>query len=684
MNKYINREISWLSFNDRVLQEAADKRTPLIERIKFLGIFSSNLDEFFRVRVATVKRLADAGGKIKMLFGEKPADLLADIQNIVIRQQNTFDEIYESILNELEAHNIHIINEKQLDSEQEAFVKNYFQEAVRPRLFPIMLDKREHFPMLKDHSIYLAVSLRKKETSKKAHFALIEIPTGRVSRFLVLPKRGHKTYIMFLDDVIRAGLPSIFSMFGYTIFEAYTIKLTRDAELDIDEDITKSFFEKISKSLKQRKEGVPVRFVYDSAIPADYLKEFIRKNELTDSDSLIPGGRYHNSKDFMKFPSVGLPELQNEPMPPIPHPKLNPNSSILAVMRKQDILLHYPYQSFSYIIDLLREASLDPRVVSIKMTLYRVAQDSSIITALIRAIRNGKKVTVVIELQARFDEEANIQWTKQLREEGVHIIHGVPNLKVHSKLCLITRRERGQLSYYVNVATGNYNENTARLYSDHSLLTTDSRITGEVASLFDFFETNYRIGTYKHLIVSPFFMRERIGTAIDREIENARAGRDAYIIIKSNSLNDKAFIDRLYEAGDAGVKVQLIIRGICSIVPGVKGLSENISVISIVDRFLEHSRIYVFGNGGDPEYYISSADWMTRNIDNRVEVGCPIYDPDIKQQLQDFLDVQLRDNTKARIIDADGGNRYRSEKNAAPVRAQIDFYRFLKKSGSKG
>ena len=488
---------------------------------------------------------------------------------------------------------------------------------------------------------------------------------------------------MLLDDVIRTGLPSIFSMFGFTIFEAYTIKLTRDAELDIDEDITKSFFEKISKSLKQRREGVPVRFVYDSAIPADFLREFIRKNELTDSDSLIPGGRYHNFKDFMKFPSVGLPEMRNEPMPPIPHPKIKPNTSILTAMRKQDILLHYPYQSFSYIIDLLREASLDPRVESIKMTLYRVAHDSSIITALIRAIRNGKRVTVVIELQARFDEEANIQWTKQLREEGVHIIHGVPNLKVHSKLCLITRREKGELAYYANVGTGNYNENTARLYSDHSLLTTDTRITHEVASLFDFFETNYRIGTYNHLIVSPFFMRKRIGEAIDREIENARAGREAYIIIKSNSLNDKAFIDRLYAAAEAGVEVRLIIRGICSIVPGIKGLSENISVISIVDRFLEHSRIYVFGNGGDPEYCISSADWMTRNIDHRVEVGCPIYDPAIKHQLQDFLDIQLRDNTKARIIDEQGSNRYHTEKDTAPVRAQVDFYRYLKENHSK-
>jgi polyphosphate kinase len=675
--RYINRDLSWLSFNERVLQEASDPLTPLIERVKFLGIFSSNMDEFFRVRVATVKRMERAGKKAREFIGISPKKLLESIETTVLKLQNRFDETYCDIRDELESNNIFIIDESRLTKAQGEFVRIWFHDKVRPVLFPVMIDDLEQFPELKDHAIYLGVCLRKQKDSKRIRHAIIEVPSNILPRFLVLPKEGDKTFIILLDDVIRFGLDLIFSLFGYTQYEAYTIKVTRDAELDLDDDITKSFFENMSRSLKQRKWGDPVRFIYDSAMPVGLLKLFTRRLNLTSTDTLIPGGRYHNFKDFMKFPFVGTPELRYEQMPPLPHPDLDIRTSMLSVIKKRDVLLHYPYQSFTHIIDLLREASLDPRVVTIKMTLYRVAELSGIINALIRAVRNGKKVTVVIELQARFDEEANIYWTSTLREEGVHIIHGVPNLKVHSKLCLISRIERGSRFNYAAVGTGNFNENTARVYSDHCLLTADTRITDEVYNTFEFFESNYKVFSYENLVVSPFYMRLRMGALIDSEIANANKGREAMITIKTNSLHDQGLIDRLYQASRAGVRVRCIVRGICSLVPGITGLSENITVVSIVDRFLEHSRIFVFHNNGDEKYFISSADWMTRNVDRRVEVGCPIYDKRIKRELREFLDIQLKDNTKARILDARQENKYKRKPDAKPVRAQIDFYRHI-------
>ena len=678
--KYINREISWLSFNERVLQEAADPTTPLIERIKFLGIFSSNLDEFFRVRVATLKRMAKAGKKAKtLLLGESPKDILSEIEEIVLNQQNKFDDIYKNILKELEKEKIFIINEKQLTTEQEDYVKTYFNREVRSTLFPVMFTTTSKFPTLKDHSIYLAVLMKKKEESRAVKHALIEIPSQVVSRFLVLPKNDENTCIILLDDVIRAGLPEIFAMFDCTVFNAYTIKVTRDAELDFDDDITKSFFEKMSKSLKQRKEGAPVRFIYDSTMPEDFLKLLAKKNSMKTTDTFIPGGRYHNFKDFMNFPAVGNPDLQKTPFPPLPHKDINPRTSLFSIIRKKDILLHYPYQSFQYFIDLLREASIDPKVVSIKITIYRVAKVSNVINALINAVRNGKSVTVVLELQARFDEEANIYWTNRLRDEGVRIIHGVPNLKVHSKLCLITRQEKSGSFRYANIGTGNFNETTARIYSDISLLTTDKRLTREVKKIFDFFDNNYKTSTYNHLLVSPFIMRKRLIGFIKNEIKNAKKGKEASIIVKSNSLFDKELIDTLYNASISGVKIKLIIRGIFSLIPGVEELSENIEAISIVDRFLEHSRVFVFYNNGDEKYYISSGDWMTRNLDRRVEVACPIYDKELQAELKDFLNIQLKDNTKARMLNEARDNRYKKEIGEVPVKTQTDFYKYLEK-----
>lgn len=677
MKNNINREISWLSFNGRVLQEAADDTTPLIERIKFLGIFSSNLDEFYRVRVATLKRMTKAEGKAKAIIGDKPVKILHEIQDIVLRQSSEFDRIYKDILGRLAEAGINLINEKELSPEQERHVTAYFDQEVRSALIPVMIENIRQFPPLKDHAIYLAVRMVKDGENSKPHHALIEVPTDTLPRFLVLPPRDHAVDIILLDDVIRYGLKDIFSIFEYTGFEAYTVKLTRDAELDLDDDITVSFFEKISKGVKQRKRGTPVRFIYDSSIPPDFLSLIMRRLRLTVRDTVIPGGRYHNFKDFMNFPNIGSPSLVYEPLPPLLHRDIDPSRSFFAAIRKRDILLQFPYHSFHHVIDLLREASIDPKVVSIKMTLYRVAKNSRVVNALINAARNGKSVTVVLELQARFDEEANIYFADRLKEEGVRVIHGLPNFKVHAKLCLITRDEKGGVRSYADVGTGNFHEGTARVYSDLSLFTADARITEEVAKVFGILESYYRTETFKHLIVAPFMLRTRLVKLINREIAIARAGKEASIVMKMNSLVDTRMIEKLYEAGEEGVKVRLIVRGMCSLIPGEKGLSENISVTSIVDRFLEHARIFVFHNEGDPRYFLSSADIMTRNLDRRIEVVCPVYDPAIQAELRSILDIQFADNARARIINRAQDNRYKRASGGKPVHAQYETYRLL-------
>src|ERR1035437_705343 len=670
--KYRPREISWLSFNERVLQEAKDKTVPLIDRMKFLGIFSNNLDEFFRVRVATLKRMVEFKKKAKEIIGENPAKLLKQIYRSVIKQQARFEEIYRDIIKGLAVNNIFIVNEKQLDEEQSAFVKKYFEETVLPTLVPIMIDTSPKFPYLKDRAIYLAVKLSSKIVGAKgAKYSLIQIPTDVLSRFLVLPKKEEKRYVILLDDVIRFCLKDVFSIFDFDKAEAYTIKLTRDAELDIDHDLSKSISEKIEKSLKQRKKGKLVRLVYDSEIPSDLLNFITKKIKMKKSSNLLPGGRYHNFKDFINFPKIGTRELQYNPIKPLPHPDLEKIKSLFKAIRRKDILLSYPYQSFNHIIDLLREASIDPKVTSIKITLYRAAKNSNIISSLTNAIKNGKSVTVVVELQARFDEEANIYWANQLKEEGANVIYGVPGLKVHSKLFLITRKEDKGFVDYAHIGTGNFNEDTAKLYCDHSLLTADERITEEVAKVFNFFSNNFKTGNYKHLIVSPFYMRKKFTKLISREIENAELGKEAYIILKLNSLADRDIIKKLYQASNAGVKVRLIPRSSCSLVPGIKDQSANIEAVSIVDTLLEHARLFVFCNDGDEKIFLSSGDWMVRNFDQRNETAVPIYDNKIKKALTTILDIQLRDNTKARIIDREQFNSFKViNENDKKVRSQ--------------
>jgi polyphosphate kinase len=669
----INRELSWLAFNERVLQEAEDKSVPLIERIKFLGIFSNNRDEFFRVRVATLKRVLRHQKKAEELMGENPALLLDKIQKTVIDQQNKFEIVYQDILKELNRKKISILNEKQLSKQQGVFVKNHFKEKVMPSLFPIMLDPSAPFPYLKDKSGYLIVKLGRTGKEKKSKFALIEIPTELQTRFVVLPKVKENNYIILLDDVIRYCLEDIFQNFEHDYFEAYNIKLTRDAEIDMDNDISKSFIEKISKGLKARKKGQPVRLVYDSKISPDILEFIMKKIRLGKEDNPIPGGRYHNFKDFMSFPNVGTTDLIYKKIQPLKHPDLVNQKSIFKAIKEKDVLVTYPYQSFDHIIDFLREASIDPKVQSIKITLYRVAKNSNVVKALINAIKNGKSVTAVIELQARFDEESNIFWANKLQEEGAKVIYGVPGLKVHSKMFSIARKENGKINYYTHIGTGNFNGDTSKVYTDHSLLTSDNRITEEVEKVFAFYEDNFKSGAYKHLLVSPFFMRKRLVQLINQEIRNAKAKKEAYITLKLNNLVDPEMIKKLYEASSEGVKIKLIVRGICSLVAGIKGLSDNIEAISIVDKFLEHSRVFIFCNAGDEKYFISSADWMTRNLDHRSEVAVPIYDKTIQLQLKKIIDTLWKDNTKARILGSKQNNEYRKQPGKK-VKAQEEIF----------
>ncbi|SFR49128.1 polyphosphate kinase [Robiginitalea myxolifaciens] len=684
--QYINREISWLRFNERVLQESEDQRVPLIERLRFLGIFSNNLDEFFKVRYATVKRIVQAGKSGKsVLGGEKAKDLLEEITKIVIEQQEKSVRILDQVQDELEKENIFIITEDEIQEHQEDFLKRYFMENVSPQLMTIILDDHTKFPTLKDTAAYLAVKMVLIDTGNgkgngQKQYALIEIPKD-IDRFVVLPAEGEKNYIIILDDLIRYSLRSIFNMFSYEAISAHMIKITRDAELDIDNDLSKSFIEKISASVDNRRISEPVRFVYDRSIESDTLKFLKDKMNIQDTDSVIPGGRYHNRRDYMGFPSLGRSDLMYDKIKPLPVKGLSMEGSLFDSIAERDYLQYAPYHTFNYIIKFLREAALDPKVRSIKITVYRLADNSQVAASLINAVKNGKQVTVQIELQARFDERANIEYAEQLQAEGVKLIFGVPGLKVHSKICVIDREEGDGLKRYGFISTGNFNESTARIYTDYTLFTAHAPILKELNKVFDFFETTYKIKKYKHLIVSPHYTRSRFAKLIKREIQNAREGKPAAIRIKMNSFTSYDMADQLYEASNAGVKIDLIIRGICCLVPGVKGMSENIRAISIVDKFLEHPRVFIFGNDGDPEVYISSADWMTRNLDNRVEVGCPIYQEDIKQELIDTFDISWKDNVKARLFNENQDNQYRPTKGE-PLRSQFEMYDYyLRKLG---
>ncbi len=672
-----NREISWLYFNDRVLQEAADKTVPLIERIRFLAIFSSNLDEFYRVRVAILNRLANVNEKAKELFGYNPRRILKDIKSIVVKQERKFDHLFEDeIIPELTREKIFIINEEQLNVSRGIFVQDYCRRNILSTLVPIMLDESKPFPELKDRAIYLFVKLTSGVTKEKVRYSLIEIPAD-LDRFLVLPETNELKFVILIDDIIRYCLQDIFFIYNYKSIEAYSIQLTRDAELDLDKEVSEKFIETLTKSLQKRKRGKPMRLLYDNQLPLDMLNYLVAHLNLI-GDGLIPGNRYHNFKDFINFPNVGKPDLEYKREVPLKVRDLDLNKSIINQIAKKDYLINLPYQSFDYVIHLLREAAIDPKVIEISITLYRLAENSRIINALINAAKNGKKVHCILELKARFDERNNIKWTERLQEEGVYVDYSLLDYKVHSKICLISRKEKGRIVDYANLATGNYNEKTALLYCDHSLFTSNPEITKDLRKVFSGLAKKEFVRGYKNLIVSPTESRDKIKALIDIEIKNAREGKAAYMILKMNSLADEDLIAKLYEASNANVKIKLIIRGMCCLVPGIKDCSENIEVISIIDKYLEHARVWVFANGGEESIYLSSADLMTRNLDRRVEVSFPIFDKDIKKEIRDIIEIQLKDNTKAREINQLNNNQYRRTRSKVSYRAQVDIYTYLR------
>ena len=674
--RYTPKELSWLLFNERVLQEAADPSVPVIQRVRYLGIFSSNLDEFFRVRVADVKRLVDFSSGSKKV---ECVALLDEIMSRVRQLQEAYAKTYQSILKDLRKRKIYLINEMQLNNQQANFVRDYFENKVLPELSPIMLSEKAPFPFLKEGSIYFAVKIVHK---KQFNYSVLEIPSNRLNRFIVLPSRskGRERVFITLDNVVRYCLKDVFmGALPIDKIEAYTIKVTRDAELEIGEGISESLMEKMSASLKKRSKGAPVRFVYDAGIPEDLLSFLTKKQGLRKKDSLIAGSRYHNSKDFMGFPNPGAPYLELKPLPPIPYPDLEKKQNIFDCIKAEDCLLYYPYNSFSYIISYLRSAAIDPSVSAIKINLYRVSSSSRVVDSLISAVQNGKKVTVVVELQARFDEEANINWAERMTEAGVHVIFGVPGLKIHSKLILIKRQENGVSRLYSHIGTGNFNEKTATLYTDFSLLTYDQEIGRDVEKVFDFIQFAHRRHEFKHLLVSPFSNRSGLLELINNEKINALNGVSSCVFIKCNNLVDKELIDALYGAGRAGVSIKLIVRGMCSLIPGVKGMSENIKAISIIDRYLEHPRIFAFKNAGSPLYYISSADLMTRNLDHRVEVSCPVYDKKLQKKIQMILDAQWGDCVKARIIDERQVNTINPRGNRKKIRSQEYIHKLLRR-----
>jgi polyphosphate kinase len=670
----INREISWLYFNDRVLQEASDPTVPLIDRIRFLAIFSSNLDEFYRVRVATMSRLSNLNEKAKEVLGYNPKKILNQIKNVVVKQERRFNNLYENIIvKQLAEEKIFILNDKQLNVTRGAFVKNYFRERLLATLVPIMLDEAQAFPELRDRAIYFFVKLT---TGKKSRYALIEIP-DTLSRFLVLPETNNLKFIILLDDIIRYALEDIFFIFDHDTIEAYSIQLTRDAELDLDKEVSEKFIDALSKSLQKRKKGKPMRLLYDTEMPLEMVTYLVTKMGLH-AESLIPGNRYQNFKNFISFPNVGRPELEYPPYPPLPVDGLSFGKSLMSMIAQKDYMVSTPYQSFDYIIHFLREAAIDPKVKEISISLYRVANNSRIIHALINAAKNGKKVNCLMELRARFDEQNNITYSSRLEEEGVNVLYGISGYKVHSKICLVTRTEKGKPVNYAFLSTGNFNESTAKVYADHTLFTMNQKITYDLAEVFKALKQNQFAKGLKHLIVSPIDSRPAIYKLIDNEVKNAKAGKPAYMILKMNSLADEQVITKLYQASNAGVKIKMIIRGMCCLVPGVKGFSENIEVISIVDKYLEHARVHIYCNGGNELIYLTSADFMTRNIDNRVEVGFPIYDAALKKEIREIINIQLEDNTKAREINSQNNNKYHKTHSDIPCRAQIDIYNYLK------
>ena len=678
IKQFYNRDISWLSFNHRVLQEAADPNVPLYERLKFLAIFSSNLEEFYRIRVAEWRRLVLLTKKTKKELPENPRTLLQKIHKIVIKHQQQLENIFRhQIIKELHARKIRLLDEKKLNKEQKKFVREYFREFVAPIVKPVFI-KEGKVPEIEERSIYLAVKLCDYDLPgpRVYEHALVEIPSSKLSRFIVLPQKDGIRFVMILGDVMRFCIKEIFP--EYELVESYSIKLTRDAELYLEDEFSGSLLKKIKKGIHARSKGAPTRLLYDSSMPDDFLKHLRKVFDITPLD-LLPGGRYHKLSDLHNFPVLDKKGLFYDPLPCIKLPAADARKSMFELIARRDILLHFPYQCFDPVIRFLAEAAEDKHVKSIKITLYRLAEDSQIIKALLKAVDNGISVTVFMELKARFDEEANISSAKELEHAGAHILYSFPILKVHSKAICIERKEQDKIRRYVYLGTGNFNESTARLYSDFGLFTQERVLTREVANVFDILKDTRIKSEFNQLLVAPDHMRHDLITLIDQEIKNALKKRPALIFLKLNSLQDRRMIEKLYEASREGVEVKLIVRGICCLVPGIKGLSENIKVISIVDRFLEHSRVYIFGNDGKHKVYLSSADWMERNLSRRFEIGFPVNHPELKKEVIDIMNIQWKDNTKARMINKIQNNPFQKSKATNRHRSQLEIYQYLKK-----
>ncbi|KWU00819.1 MAG: polyphosphate kinase 1 [Vibrio toranzoniae] len=674
---YIEKELSWLSFNERVLQESADKTVPLIERVRFLGIFSNNLDEFYKVRFSDVKRRILINQERGIHDNSK--HLLTKMQTKAFKLNQRFDELYNELILEMARRRIFLVNETQLNDPQKKWIRKYFKKEVLPHITPLLMtDEINVLQFLKDEYAYLTVELQKEQQSK---YAVIEIPTDHLPRFVMVPEQKGKRRktIILLDNIIRYCIDDLFKgFFEYDQLNCHAMKMTRDAEYDLSHEVEHSLLEQMSEGVAQRLSAMPVRFVYEHTMPKNMLDFLCGKLGISNYDNLIPGGRYHNFKDFIGFPNVGREYLENKPLPPMSCADFDGFDNSFDAIKNQDILLNYPYHTFDHIAELVRQASFDPKVIGIKINIYRVAKNSQLMNSLIDAVHNGKNVTVVVELQARFDEEANIEWSKILTDAGVHVIFGATGLKIHSKLLLISRREGEEITYYAHIGTGNFHEKTARIYTDFSLLTADQELTNEVRNVFGYIENPYRPVKFDHLIVSPRNSRKKLYRLIDTETANAKSGKKAEITLKVNNLVDKGLINKLYGASNAGVKIRMIIRGMCSLVPGVEGISENIEIISIIDRFLEHPRVLITHNDGDPKVFISSADWMTRNIDHRIEVAAPIRDERLKQRIIDIVNIHFTDTVKARWIDKEMSNAYVPRGNRKKRRSQVAIYDYLK------
>lgn len=675
----ITRDLSWLSFNYRVLQEAKDPTVPLFERIKFLAIYSSNLDEFFRVRMANHRNLLRVGKKTKKELEFSPKQIVRNIQDEVTKQQEEVSKIFEKeIIPELKNHNIYLKRRLDLNEEQREFVEDYFKDHMLPFVQPVLLVKDKIRPFLNNAALYLTVLLQSKDDAEAPHeYAIVKIPSDHLPRFIKLPSPENRHDLIILDDIVRHSVSWMFP--GYDILDTYSIKLTRDAELYIDDEFAGDLIQKIKDSLAKRHVGPASRFVYDREMPEELLESLKDVFDLEKYDTLEEG-RYHNNFDFFKFPDFGLTQLKDPPLPPLPYPDLEEAKDFYKSIKDKDHLLHYPYHAYESVVRFFEQAAIDPDVTHIKIIQYRVAKRSRIMQALMNAVRSGKQVSVFIEVKARFDEEANLAWGERLEKAGVKVHYSFPGVKVHSKLALVRRLEANHERMYAYLSTGNFHEDTAKLYTDMGLFTADKRIVSEVARVFSYLETvKQPPQPFKHLLVGQFNLREGLESLIDFEIRKAKAGKSAKIILKMNSLQDPAMIKKLYEASQAGVTIKLIVRGICCLVPGVKGLSEKIEAISIVDRFLEHSRIFIFSHGGREKIYLSSADWMVRNLSYRIETCFPILDAKLRREIKDYVNIQLRDNVKSRLLDEDSTNDYYKNGSDMAIRSQVETYYYVKR-----